>query len=137
LAENRSQDVLYHQLRGELAGMVGPTGPIVPVGDPVAVLEIPAIGVRQVVVEGTASGDLLAGPGHRRDSPLPGQEGISVVYGRGTSYGAPFRDITKLHQGDQIVVVMGQGRIVFKVLDVRLAGDPIPAPPAAGEVRLT
>ena len=49
-----------------------PLGPIVPVGDPVALLTIPSIGLEQVVVEGTASGDTLVGPGHRRDTPLPG-----------------------------------------------------------------
>ena len=37
-------------------------------------MQIPAIGLHDVViVEGTDSGDLRDGPGHRRDTPLPGQ----------------------------------------------------------------
>jgi sortase A len=137
LSQDRAQGLLYTELRTQLASLTAPTGPIVPVGDPVAVISAPRIGLQQVVVEGTASGDLLAGPGHRRDTPLPGQEGISLVYGRGTSYGAPFGDITQLVKGDHIEVVMAQGRITFTVLDVRRTNDPIPPPPAAGEARLT
>jgi len=137
LSENRSQDLLYRELRTQLASLTAPTGPVVPVGDPVALLSAPAIGLEQVVVEGTASGDLLAGPGHRRDTPLPGQEGISLVYGRGTAYGAPFGKITDLEKGDEVVVVMAQGRLVYRVIGVRREGDPIPAAPASGAARLT
>jgi sortase A len=42
------------------------------------------------VVEGTASSDLLDGPGHLRSTVLPGQVGTSVVMGRAKTYGAPF-----------------------------------------------
>ena len=72
VSQDRSQDLLYDDFRHQLGGATAPVGPIVPVGDPVALLSIPSIGLEQVVVEGTASGDLLVGPGHRRDTPLPG-----------------------------------------------------------------
>jgi len=137
LGESRAQDLLYDRLRGELAAATAPVGPITPVGDPVGLVTIPAIGLQQVVVEGTASGDLLVGPGHRRDTVLPGQEGVSVVYGRAATYGAPFRDLTRLAKGDPITVVVGQGRITFTVVGVRRQGDPIPEPPKPGSARLT
>lgn len=137
LSHQRAQDVLYRELRTQLAGATAPVGPVVPVGEPVALLSIPAIGLEQVVVEGTASGDTLAGPGHRRDTPLPGQEGTSVVYGRAATYGAPFANLTELVPGDEIAVVAGQGRIRFQVLGVRRAGEPLPLPPDAGRARLT
>ena len=140
IEQNRAQDLLYRELRYTLAmppDKAPPVGPVVPVGDPVALLRIPAIGLEQVVVEGTASGDLLAGPGHRRDTPLPGQVGTSVVYGRATTYGAPFGDITELRTGDQIEVVNAQGEQTFTVAGVRRAGDPLPQPPAEGAARLT
>ena len=98
---------------------------------------IPSIGLEQVVVEGTASGDLLVGPGHRRDTALPGQVGTSVVYGRAATYGGPFADLTELQAGDKIEVDVGQGRKVFRVSGVRRAGDPLPQPPADGAARLT
>lgn len=137
ISQQRAQDLLYGQFRTELASATAPIGPIVPVGDPVAVVLIPSLGVEQVVVEGTASGDTLVGPGHRRDTVLPGQEGVSVVYGRAATYGAPFASITELGPGDLIQVVMAQGTLDFTVSGVRHAGDPLPTPPAAGTARLT
>jgi len=135
LSEERSQHLLYSQYRSELAEATAPTGeldydgnPIQP-GSPVALLTIPALSLEQVVVDGTASGDLTAGPGHLRDTPLPGEVGDSAVLGRGSTYGAPFRDLDRLHPGDTISVLNAQGRTTYTVVDVRRAGDPIPAQP--------
>ena len=108
-----------------------------PVGDPVALLTIPQVGLEQVVVEGTASGDLLAGPGHRRDTPLPGQLGTSVVYGRGATYGAPFGRLDEVLPGDEVEVVGAQGSLTFRVISVRTAGDPVPPPAEESHARLT
>jgi len=137
ISQNRAQDLLYNEFRGDLAGATAPVGPIVPPGDPVALLTIPSIGLEQVVIEGTSSGDLLVGPGHRRDTALPGQVGTSVVYGRAAAYGGPFADLTDLRAGDKIEVDAGQGRKVYRVSGVRRAGDPLPQPPAEGAARLT
>ncbi len=137
IAQERSQDLLYREFRTQVAGATAPVGPVTPVGEPVALLTIPRLGVEQVVVEGTASGDLLAGPGHLRNTPLPGQAGTSVVFGRAATYGGPFGDLPQLRAGDQIQVVVGQGRATFTVLGVRRAGDPLPQPAEAGTARLT
>jgi sortase A len=137
LSEQRSQRLLYTELRTQLASATAPIGPVIPVGDPVALLTVPRLGIEQVVVEGTASGDLLAGPGHRRDTVLPGQEGTSVVYGRASTYGAPFRDVPELVTGDVVEVISAQGSLRFRVLGVRRAGDPLPQPAEAGHARLT
>ncbi len=71
IAQDRAQDELYQQLRADLAAGTAPIGPVTEVGTPVATISIPHIGVEQVVVEGTASGDLLVGPGHLRNTVLP------------------------------------------------------------------
>jgi sortase A len=137
VSEARDQRLLYDRFRAELAAATAPVGPVTPVGDPVALITIPHLGVQQVVVEGTASGDLLAGPGHMRTTVLPGQVGTSVVFGRAATYGAPFARITDLQKGDEISVVMAQGQRIFLVVDVRRTGDPLPQPLAAGAARLT
>jgi sortase A len=137
LGESRAQNVLYSQLREELAAQKAPTGGAIAPGRPVAVLTIPTLGLRQVVVEGTASGDLLSGPGHRRDTVLPGQAGPSIIYGRATTYGGPFRSLTTLQVGDGIQVTTGQGEFVYRVDGVRRAGDLGPRSLTAGEGRLT
>ena len=143
LRHDRDQTRLAAQFRDELANAVAPVGPLddankpLATGTPVALLEIPTLGVREVVGEGTSSGTLMSGPGHRRDTPLPGQVGTSVIAGRRATYGGPFRNISQLHAGDQITVITGQGKHSFRVLDVRRAGDPLPLPLSAGQGRLT
>ncbi|HZL03101.1 MAG TPA: class E sortase [Cellulomonas sp.] len=133
----RSQQILYGELREQLAAQTAPTGGAIPIGSPVALLSVPTLGLQQVVVEGTASGDLLAGPGHLRSTVLPGQVGVSVVFGRSATYGAPFRSVTSLRSGDGIQVTTAQGEYVYRVDAVRRGGDPLPARPAQGGGRLT
>ncbi|WP_448062564.1 class E sortase [Cellulomonas hominis] len=137
LSQSRAQQDLYDELRTSLAAQTAPTGGAIDPGTPVALLTIPTLGVQQVVVEGTASTDLTAGPGHRRDTPLPGQRGVSLVYGRPLTYGGPFRTITTLQEGDGIEVTTAQGRYVYRVDGVRRTGDPMPARPAQDGARLT
>jgi sortase A len=132
----------FDSFRQELALGTAPAGPSTADGVPlaegaaVAFLEIPEIGVKQVVLEGTASGTLFSGPGHRRDTPLPGQVGTSVLLGRNATYSRPFRQIERLEEGDQIRVTTVQGEFTYEVIGVRFAGDPLPASPTAGESRL-
>ncbi len=128
IAQDRAQDELYQQLRADLAAGTAPIGPVTEVGTPVATISIPHIGVEQVVVEGTASGDLLVGPGHLRNTVLPGQLGTSAIFGRARTYGAPFARIAELVPGDQINVTTALGAKRFEVIGVRRAGDPLPQP---------
>ena len=131
LSQGRAQSVLHSALREQLEAQTAPTGAVEP-GDPVALLRIPTLGLEQVVVEGTASSDLQAGPGHRRDSPLPGQRGVSTIYGKSFTWGAPFRSVGTLLPGDGIEVTTAQGKFVYRVVGVRRADDPLPdtTPPA-------
>ena len=136
--EQRSQAVLYHTLREQLALQTAPLGGPIKPGTVVALLSAPEVGiVDQVVVEGTASGDLMAGPGHRRDTVLPGQAGVSVLYGRATLFGAPFGRIAGARSGDRITVTTGQGVFTYVVQGVRRARDPMPQPLHGLQGRLT
>ncbi len=142
LQQSRDQQVLYSQFREQLANAVAPVGPVtaegtlVQPGAPVAILEIPDLGLSQVVVESTTSGDTMSGPGHRRDTVLPGQAGTSVVLGRQAAYGGPFGDIGSLAAGALITTTTGQGIATYKVDRVRRAGDPQPPPLGTGGARL-
>ena len=133
----------FADFRQQLAEGTAPTGPTdesgaeLAVGTPVAYLEVPSIGLQEVVVEGTTPGALFSGPGHRRDTPLPGQVGVSVVYGRRAAYGGPFADIGGLDKGAKVTVTTGQGVFTYVVLGVRHAGDPAPPSLAPGAARLT
>ena len=142
LQQSATQRHGYDTFRADLARGTAPVGPTdnkgheLRAGVSVAYLEIPAIGLEQVIGESTTPGVLFAGPGHRRDTPLPGQVGTSVVYGRRAMFGGPFADLDQLAEGDLIRVTTGQGQFNFHVRGVRHEGDPVPAPLAAGSARL-
>lgn len=131
IQQARAQENLFQRLDGDLGLAVTPVDGVIPVGTPVALLEISRLGVTQVVVEGTSSGLLMAGPGHRRDTPLPGQAGVSVLLGRSGLYGAPFSVLGDLRRGDQIVVTTGQARSTFAVVSRRDSTQSIPPPTEA------
>lgn len=140
--QNSAQERKFDSLRSELANGTAPIGPTdnqnreLAIGTPVAYLEIPEIGLRQVVVEGTTPSALFSGPGHRRDTPLPGQIGASVVMGRRASFGGPFSKIDQLEAGDEITVTTGQGVFEYTVIGVRREGDPILPSAEPGTARL-
>lgn len=138
----RDQQTAFATLRGNLANatvqvtQTDEKGRLYPLGNPVAVLDVPQIGLREVVLEGTTSGVLRSGPGHRRDSALPGQEGVSVLMGRQAAFGGPFHDIRHLRKGQVFTVTTGQGTARYRVIGVRRAGDPAPPLVEAGQGRM-
>lgn len=164
LVYERHQDLHYAELRSSLARGTTPVGQtfieippppadqipgeeveqeqpqelLVAPGTPIALLEIPAIGLdRAVVLEGTSSGVLQEGPGHQRNSVMPGQDGLSVIYGRAWSHGAPFGDLSSLESGDAITVTTGQGVSEFRVTGIRRPGSTVPPARPRGTGRLT
>jgi sortase A len=137
LKENHEQHVLYSHLRENLALATVPFGGTIKAGTPVALISAPTIKLHSVVVEGTASRQLVNGPGHYPASPMPGQGGRSVLLGRSATFGSPFANIASLHQGDAISVTTGQGVFTYVVDDVRRAGDPGPAVVLTGHSALT
>jgi sortase A len=139
LQEARAQTTLFASLRGEFGLALAPTGPVIPghpsspaslaaaPGDPVALLSIPAIGIsNMVVVEGTTPENLTTGPGHLRDTPFPGQGGVSVVFGRRATFGAPFASIPRLAKGDLISTTTSQGMARYQVIAVSDSSKAVP-----------
>lgn len=142
LQQRAAQQRAFDRFRGELATGTAPAGPVdaagwqLAAGTPVAYMEIPAIGLRQVVGEGTSAATLFGGPGHRRDSPFPGQPGVSVLLGRRAAFGGPFGRLRELTEGAIIHVTTAQGEFDYRVTGLRAEGDPVPPPVASGGGRL-
>jgi sortase A len=135
--EHRNQSVLYAALREQLSGATAPLGGDITPGAPLFVLDAPTGGVHHVVVvEGTTSSELTSGPGHLRSTPLPGQAGTSLVFGKSVTFGAPFAAVAAMHAGDAVTVTTGQGAYTYRVLDVRHPGDRLPPAVTAGHARL-
>jgi sortase A len=84
-------------------------------GDPIGRLRADAIGLDDVVVQGTEAGTLRKGPGHYPHTPLPGGRGTVAIAGHRTTYGAPFRDVDELDRGDRIELRMPYGRFSYRV----------------------
>ena len=89
-------------------------------GEGMALIKIPKIGVDAVVVEGVEVEDLKKGPGHYPDTALPGQLGNMVISGHRTTYGAPFYRLDELKPGDDIVVYDAKGPYTYKVSESKV-----------------
>lgn len=117
LVHARAQTGLERRFASELANGVAPVNQPVEIGAPIAVLEIADIGLREVVVEGSTSTQLVKGPGHVRTSALPGQPGTSIVLCRRAAFSGPCADLDELGPGDDIDVTTGQGSITYRVTE--------------------
>lgn len=137
-----SQQQLSDTFRDQLEQGTAPVsegdynGVLLPDGAPVGIIDIPRLGVHEVIVEGTDAEATQMGPGHRRDTSLPGQMGESVIMGRAAGYGGPFARIQELAPGDEFTITTGQGEHTYEVIGLRYAGDPSPPLLQAGESRV-
>jgi len=139
IEQGRAQQSLRQQFDAEVQKATpGPSGaagatlipvttrlPEPPEGSVVAHLEIPAIGVDQYVVEGTAESDLAKGPGHYIGTPMPGQAGNVAIAGHRTTYGAPFNHLDALRPGDGITLTTSSDeRLHYVVIQMPAAVSP-------------
>jgi sortase A len=92
-----------------------PSHPDPPIGSAVGTVTIPSIDLSMVVVEGTGTAQLQAGPGHYSNTPLPGEDGNAAIAGHRTTYLHPFYNLNELVPGDSITVVTLQGIFLFHV----------------------
>jgi sortase A len=99
----------------EPAAVRDPLPPDVENGDAIARLEMPRIGVDNIVVAGVEKDDLKRGPGHYPETPLPGQYGNAAIAGHRTTFGQPFIDVDQLQVDDEIIVTTLAGRYVYRV----------------------
>lgn len=102
---------------------LSPGKDVVAVGDGIARLLVPRIGLDAIVVELWGLDDnenLKRGPGHIPDTAYPGEEGNCVISGHRTTYGAPFRHIEQLETGDEIILETASNRFVYRVYGQRI-----------------
>jgi sortase A len=85
-------------------------------GSPVARIEMPTIGVNEIVVQGVSVADLRKGPGHYPNSAGFGEPGNAAIAGHRTTYGQPFHDLDQLEPGDEITVTTVRGSFTYEVM---------------------
>lgn len=128
-SQNRLEDKF-----SQIAQTTAPTSPSEPVsspdpvvidnGDPMALLEIPTLGVTKYVVAGVETDDLKKGPGHYPYTPFPGELGNAAIAGHRTTYGEPFRQLDDLNPGDPIIVTDLLGRRFVYLVTEQLIVQP-------------
>lgn len=82
---------------------------------PIFLLRIPAIDLREVVYEGTSRRALMSGPGHLKGSAMPGEKGNCVISGHRVTFGGPFRRLNDLKVGDLIYIVYRKKEYIYAV----------------------
>ncbi len=125
ISERRGQRALrasFGQALSSGAGFpVDANGKPIPIelGTAVAALDVPKIDIHKIVVEGAGAEPLKKGPGVTSNSVLPGQQGQTIIVGRRTTYGAPFRHIDALQKGDEVHTTTPFGKFTYKVRETR------------------
>jgi sortase A len=85
------------------------------VGKALTRLQIPAIDLDTIVVEGTTPAALRAGAGHYPKTPLPGEVGNVGIAGHRTTYGRPFNQMDDLEPGDKVILTTPIGKHTYQV----------------------
>jgi sortase A len=89
-------------------------------GDAAAVIEIPKIGLDEVIVEGVGVEELKKGVGHYPDTKMPGEKGNAALAGHRTTYGHPFNKLDDLVAGDEISVTTRAGTFRYLVAEKKV-----------------
>lgn len=84
-------------------------------GKSIGRIRIPRIDLDTVLVEGTDTGTLQRGPGRYPETAFPGQGATIGIAGHRTTYGAPFRHIDEIEEGDEISVEMPYAAFTYEV----------------------
>jgi sortase A len=129
-AQQRLRTEFRHELEAEPAADPSTAPERLPLGDAYAQLEIPAIDVNFMVVQGTGYEDLKDGPGHYPDTADPWDDAGRVgIAGHRTTYQAPFFSLEQLRAGDPITLRTKYGTYGYEV-------DRVFVVPAAGSGRV-
>jgi sortase A len=85
-------------------------------GEPLGRLTIPSLDVDAVFVHGTRwAQDLSRGPGHYKETELPGLGKTAAIAGHRTTFGAWFRNIDDLERGDLVQLRLPYGTLRYRV----------------------
>lgn len=111
----RAELAAIRGMDARMAFLAAREGARAPEGAALGTLSIPAIGGHFELVQGTTGASLAVGPGHYRETDLPGQGGTIAIAGHRTTYLAPFRDINALRPGESVELDMPYGAFTYVV----------------------
>ncbi|MHB1537760.1 MAG: class E sortase [Solirubrobacteraceae bacterium] len=93
-------------------------------GSAIGRIDIPKIRSDFVLIDGTGTSELAAGPGIYRKSAYPGVHfpgvpGTTAIAGHRTTFLEPFKHIAELHSGNHIYITMPYARFTYTILGER------------------
>lgn len=103
---------LKRKVSVEAKQVVSLPGTVAKEGDVLGRIEIPRLGMRVAILEGTTSRILQLGVGHIEGTPLPGEVGNSAIAGHRDSF---FRSLKDIRQGDVIQIQAPTGLSYYQV----------------------
>ena len=128
--QHRSQSALQQEVTKVITGkpvtsVVGPKTPLSSTKDPgvghwLGLITIPTIGLNQVIVNGTDKSQLQLGPGHYIGTAMPGEAGNVGIAGHRTTWGRPFRNLDKLHEGDRIFITTPRAAVMYRIVWIKI-----------------
>ncbi len=93
-------------------------------GQPIGRIHIPRLSVNAVFIHGTRWGpDLSKGPGHYKETPLPGVGKTAAIAAHRTTFGAWFRHIDDLRRGDRITISLPYATFQYMVFTHKIVDD--------------
>ncbi|MGG6309511.1 class D sortase [Paenibacillus macerans] len=115
-------------LTADLAGKLRQTGgsgkaatqTLAAEGDILGEIAFPTLDQRYAIAEGTTSGPLKLGAGHYSGSPLPGENGNSVLAGHRDTV---FRSLGQLKAGDTIEIETVSGHFAYEVTERQIVDE--------------
>jgi sortase A len=125
----RSQQRLEAEWERQAANVNTPAAPVIPPDQMLTRVVIPKIGLDAIVVEGASRKELSEGPGHMKQTAMPGQTGNAVITGHRDTF---FRHIYELVKGDKIQV-----RRAGSVFTYEVTGKKIVMPEDVSVIRQT
>jgi sortase A len=87
------------------------------IGSLIGRIEIPRLGLSEVIVEGADAKTLRRAVGHMPQTPMPGQTGNTAITGHRDTF---FRPLRKIHQDDLITLTTLQGQFLYRVVSTRI-----------------
>ncbi|HET9838560.1 MAG TPA: class D sortase [Candidatus Angelobacter sp.] len=125
----RSQQQLEAEWERQAAAATTPGQAVIPPEQMLTRVVVPKIGLDAIVVEGASRKELSEGPGHMKETAMPGQPGNAVITAHRDTF---FRHIYELVKGDRIQV-----RRSGRVFTYEVTGKKIVMPDDISVIRQT
>lgn len=84
---------------------------------PVAEMQVPGLGIQQIILSGDSGRVLAFGPGHTENSMAPGESGLTLISAHRDTH---FSFLKDLKAGDEIILINQNERVSYQVQELAI-----------------